>query len=58
MLAVPSARDSRRIPVLLGGSGLAGRPPIPHRKVPVLLRPLPCFGKPMGRSHVGSGVAP
>ncbi len=58
MLAVPSARDSRRIPVLLGGSGLAGRPPIPHRKVPALLRPLPCLGKPMGRSLVGSGVAP
>ncbi len=49
MFAVVAARESRRIPVLLGGSGLADRPPVPHRKIPVLLRPLPCSGKCMGR---------
>lgn len=49
MLAVLAARELRRIPVLLGGSGLAGRPPVPHRKLPVLLRPRPCLGKCMGR---------
>lgn len=45
MSAVVAAREARRIPVLLGGSGVAGRPPVVHRKLPVLLRPLPCSGK-------------
>lgn len=49
MLAVAAARESRRIPVLLGGSGRAGRPPVPHRKVAVLLRPVPCPGGCTGR---------
>lgn len=49
MLAVSTAVEPRRIPVLQGGSGLAGHPPVPHRKLPVLLRPLPCLGKCTGR---------
>lgn len=53
MLAVVAAVEPRRIPVLLGGSGLAGRPPVPHHKVPVLLRPLRCLGKCKGRSCAG-----
>ncbi|CAM3393146.1 hypothetical protein [Paracidovorax anthurii] len=48
MLAVTTAVEPRRIPVLLGGSGLAAHPSVPHRKLPVLLRPQPCLGKCMG----------
>lgn len=45
MFAVVATRESRRIPVLLGGSGLAGCPPVPHRKLPVLLCPVTCTDK-------------
>jgi len=56
MLAVITAVEPRRIPVLLGGSGLAGHPPVPHRKLPVLLRPLPCVGKCMERPYAACHV--
>lgn len=49
MFAVHAARESRRIPVLLGGSGLAGRLLATPRKIPALLRPLPCSGTCVGR---------
>lgn len=46
MLAIAVTATSRRVPVLLGGSGLAKRPPIAHRKLPMLLlRALPRASK-------------
>lgn len=45
MLAIATARESHRIAVLLGGTGLAGPSPRPQRKLAALLRPLPCLGK-------------
>ena len=49
MSAVPVARASHRVPVLLGGSGLASPLPAPQRNLALLLRPLPCLGKCGGR---------
>ena len=49
MFAALAVRESHRIPVLLGGSGLTSPAPLPQRKLAVLLRPLPCLGKCMGR---------
>ena len=49
MFAAFAARESHRIPVLLGGSGLTRPAPSPRRKLAVLLRPLPCPGKCTGR---------
>lgn len=58
MHAALAAGESRRIPVLLGGSGLlTGPAPSPQRKLAVLLRPLPCFGKCMGRPCADCRVA-
>lgn len=57
MFAVVAAKESHRIPVLLGGSGLAGRPPAPQRKLAALLRPLPYLGKCTGRSCADCRVA-
>ena len=57
MFAVHAARESRRIPVLLGGSGLACPLPVPLRKPAVLLRPLPCLGKCVGRTCADCPVA-
>lgn len=48
MSAIPAARASHRVPVLLGGSGLASPLPAPQRKLALLLRPRPCLGKCMG----------
>ncbi len=44
MFAVPVTRESRRVPVLLGGSGLARPMPAPRRVLPALLLPkrYPC----------------
>ena len=44
MFAALAVRESHRIPVLLGGSGLTSPAPLPQRKLAVLLRPLPCLG--------------
>lgn len=49
MFAALASREPRRIPVLLGGSGLTRPAPVPQRKLAVLLRPLPCLGKCEGR---------
>jgi hypothetical protein len=57
MLATLTSREVHRIPVLLGGSGRAGTPPVRHCKLPVLLRPLPCCGKCRGRPLIGCPVA-
>lgn len=48
MSAVPGARASHRVPVLLGGTGIASPLPAAQRKLALLLRPLPCLGKCMG----------
>lgn len=45
MFAVPVTRESRRVPVLLGGNGLARPLPVPRRIVPALLLPKPCSGR-------------
>jgi hypothetical protein len=51
MLAIVATGESRRVPVLLGGSGLASRPPIAHRMLPMLLlRPLPGSSMRTGRT--------
>lgn len=50
MLAIAATRESRRVAVLLGGSGLASRPPIAHRKPPMLLRSLPGSSKRTGHA--------
>lgn len=49
MFAALAARESHRIPVLLGGSCLTRPSPLPQRKLAVLLRPRPCLGKCEGR---------
>ncbi len=49
MFAAFAARESHRIPVLLGGSGLTRPAPLPQPRLAVLLRPLPCLGKCGGR---------
>lgn len=53
MFAVPGTRESRRLPVLLGGSGLVRHLPLSTRKVPALLRPQPSSteGGDRGCSH-------
>ena len=48
MSAVPTVRALHRVPVLLGGTGLASPLPAPQRNLALLLRPLPCLGKCMG----------
>ena len=57
MFAALAVRESHRIPVLLGGSGLTSPAPLPQRKLAVLLRPLPCLGKCMGRPCADCRVA-
>jgi hypothetical protein len=57
MFAALAAREPHRIPVLLGGSGLAGLPPAPRHKLAVLLRPLPCLGQCAGRLCADCRVA-
>ncbi len=49
MFAAFAARESHRIQVLLGGSGLTRPAPLPQPRLVVLLRPLPCLGKCGGR---------
>ena len=49
MYAALAAGEPRRIPVLLGGSGLTRPAPLPQPRLAVLLRPLPCLGKCGGR---------
>ena len=57
MFAALAVRESHRIPVLLGGSGLTSPAPLPQRKLAVLLRPLPCLGKCTGRPCADCRVA-
>jgi hypothetical protein len=40
MCTVPVTLDARRLPALLGGSGLAR--PLPRRALPALFQPKPC----------------
>lgn len=51
MSAVPVTRELHRVPVLLGGSGLARPLPIPRRVVPALLLPKPCASGCDGRAY-------
>ena len=57
MFAAFAARESHRIPVLLGGSGLTRPAPLPQPRLAVLLRPLPCLGKCGGRPCADCRVA-
>lgn len=52
MFAVPMTRESHRVPVLLGGTGLARPLPIPRRVLPALLIPKPCSSREDGSAGV------
>lgn len=52
MFAVPVTRESRRVPVLLGGTGLTRPLPAPRRTLPALLLPKPCSHRDNGHSVV------
>lgn len=52
MFAVPVTRESHRVPVLLGGTGLARPLPVPRRVLPALLMPKPCSGRKDGPTGV------